>query len=80
LRADDAIEGILGRTGVKEGVYDEAMAGIRNHGQVVLNFHPDRLGVKRQSVVEALLREGCYRNQFETGLSILAGTQGSPLR
>jgi hypothetical protein len=39
------------------------------HGRVVVHFHPDRLGPKSTTVAEALLEEGVYRNQFETGLS-----------
>lgn len=39
------------------------------HARVVIHFHPDRFGVTRMSVAEALLTEGVYRNQFETGLS-----------
>ena len=36
---------------------------------VVLHFHPARIGVKPITIAEALLEEGLYRNQFETGLS-----------
>jgi hypothetical protein len=36
---------------------------------VVIHFHPDRVGTKSIPVAEALLTEGVYRNQFETGLS-----------
>jgi hypothetical protein len=36
---------------------------------VVIHFHPDRLGTKSIPVADALLKEGVYRNQFETGLS-----------
>lgn len=36
---------------------------------MVLHFHPDRVGVKPITVAEALLEEGQYRCQFETGLS-----------
>jgi hypothetical protein len=32
-------------------------------------FHPDRFDFKGTTVAEALLKEGVYRNQFETGLS-----------
>jgi hypothetical protein len=50
----------------------EAFAGakcIRTHARVVLHFHPDRIGTKAITVAEALVAEGEYRNQFETGLS-----------
>jgi hypothetical protein len=39
------------------------------HARVVLHFHPDRFGLKSKTVAEALLADGVYRNQFETGLS-----------
>ncbi len=38
-----------------------------------MSFHPDRLRRDGLSVTEGLLREGLYRNQFETGV-----TNGSP--
>ncbi|SDP58175.1 Protein of unknown function [Pedococcus dokdonensis] len=36
--------------------------------RVTLNFHPDR-GHGGLPILEALLRDGCYRSQFETGTS-----------
>jgi len=69
LHALDILKGIFHRAGVEEAALDEAMMGICTHAQVMLHFHPDRLCVKRLSVAQALLQEGCYRNQFETGLS-----------
>ena len=45
------------------------MECIREHGRVLVHFHPDRLDVTRRPVAEALLADGVYRNQFETGLS-----------
>jgi hypothetical protein len=49
--------------------FDAAVEAMRQHARVVLHFHPDRIGVKPITVVEALLAEGQYRSQFETGLS-----------
>jgi hypothetical protein len=34
-----------------------------------VHFHPDRVDRSGQTVAEGLLQEGCYKNQFETGLS-----------
>jgi hypothetical protein len=48
---------------------DAAVETLRQHARVVLHFHPDRIGVKPITVAEALLEEGRYRSQFETGLS-----------
>jgi hypothetical protein len=45
------------------------MECVRVHARVVVHFHPDRFGIRRTTVAEALLNEGVYRNQFETGLS-----------
>ncbi|MFP3914024.1 MAG: DUF3626 domain-containing protein [Actinomycetota bacterium] len=43
--------------------------GVRRVGRITLNFHPDRLLASGPTVAEALLEEGTYRNQFETGIS-----------
>jgi hypothetical protein len=53
---------------------------VRSHARVVLHFHPDRIGFKQIPVAEALLQDGFYRNQFETGLSTggLFTIAGSP--
>ena len=40
-----------------------------HQGRVELHFHPDRIVSSGSTVVEALLREGRYRSQFETGIS-----------
>jgi hypothetical protein len=45
----------------------------RQHARIVAHFHPDRFGGKPANVIDCLLVEGVYRNQFETGLS-----SGSP--
>jgi hypothetical protein len=50
-------------------MYDAAADSIQRHARVVVHFHPDRIGVKASTVAEALLTEGQYRSQFETGLS-----------
>jgi hypothetical protein len=36
---------------------------------ITLNFHPDRRLADGREVVDRLLEEGVYRNQFETGIS-----------
>jgi hypothetical protein len=50
-------------------MFDAAAESIRRHARVVVHFHPDRIGAKPITVAEALLKEGQYRSQFETGLS-----------
>jgi hypothetical protein len=64
-----ALADILRRAEVIDGALDAALTAIRAHARVVVNFHPDRFGVKGRTVAEGLLHEGCYRSQFETGLS-----------
>lgn len=71
LRAN--IVGILERAGLDESAYDKAINNLRTHARVGLHFHPERLSRSGLSVCEGFLREGLYRNQFETGLS-----SGSP--
>ena len=70
----------LHRTGCSAEAFDHALACVRSHARVVLHFHPDRLGIKAIPVAEALLQDGIYRNQFETGLSTggLFPVAGSP--
>lgn len=48
---------------------DALRATIRTHARVALHLHPDRLGPGGETVAAALLAEGVYRSQFETGLS-----------
>jgi Protein of unknown function (DUF3626) len=64
-RVNDALH----RAQCAADTYDEVMACVRVHARVVLHFHPDRVGSKPMTVAEALLSEGIYRSQFETGLS-----------
>lgn len=68
-----SIATIFQRAGFAVDTYREAMELVRKHARIVVHFHPDRFGVKPANVVDCLLAEGVYRNQFETGLS-----SGSP--
>ncbi len=52
-----------------EAMFDATMESIRCHARVILHFHPDRIGVRAITVAEAVLEDGQYRSQFETGLS-----------
>ena len=60
---------ILSSSGCPSVILDAAAESIREHARVILHFHPDRIGVKPITVAEALLEDGQYRSQFETGLS-----------
>ena len=63
------IADLLARAGCESDDYALALKGVRGHARIVLHFHPDRFGSKSTTVAQALLEEGVYRNQFETGLS-----------
>jgi Protein of unknown function (DUF3626) len=63
------ISAVLDRAGTNLAAYGAAMESVHANARVVIHFHPDRLGTKPVPVAEALLKEGVYRNQFETGLS-----------
>ena len=67
--ARDRLARILRNAGCADDLLEQALECIRTHARIVLHFHPDRLCHKRISVAESLLEDGCYRNQFETGLS-----------
>lgn len=41
---------------------------VRRH-RIAFNFHPDRIARDGRLVIQALLDDGVYRNQFETGIS-----------
>jgi Protein of unknown function (DUF3626) len=60
----------LVRAGVMAHVYANAMQTVQQHARVVVHFHPDRFSTRRGvTVIEGLLADGIYRNQFDTGLS-----------
>jgi predicted acetyltransferase len=65
------IEELLERCGVT-GSYERIEHAFRN-ARVTASFHPDRLREDGLTVIEAMIHDGLYRNQFETGL-----TSGSP--
>lgn len=49
--------------------YDAAEQKIRDHARVGLQFNPDRVSQSGKTVVQSLLEDGRYKNQFETHLS-----------
>jgi hypothetical protein len=66
--ARDRIGAVLGRAGIATTA-EQLIAGMARHSRVVLNFHPDRIVAGGRTVAEALLDEGIYRSQFESGIS-----------
>lgn len=64
-----AIDRILREAGVSSATFERAMSAVRAHARVIVHFHPDRIANEGITVAEGLVRDGRYRNQFETGLS-----------
>ncbi|KAL6803596.1 hypothetical protein J3E68DRAFT_446248 [Trichoderma sp. SZMC 28012] len=48
---------------------DDIRKTIVQHARIALHFHPDRPSRSGRTVVESLLKDDTYRNQFETGIS-----------
>jgi Protein of unknown function (DUF3626) len=73
------VNALLQRAGCAADMFSEALECVRTYARFVLHFHPDRLGITSTTVAQSLLKEGVYRNQFETGLStgLLAPFRGS---
>ncbi|OMP68808.1 hypothetical protein BV900_28495, partial [Agrobacterium tumefaciens] len=68
--AIDTIQRILQRNGKGTVTIHSLLACIRQHARVTLNFHPDRvLPTTNRSVIESLLAEGHYHNQFITSVT-----------
>jgi hypothetical protein len=62
-------EEMLNSEGIPFQVFDDALVAIKTNAPIDVSFHPDRLDLKGETVVEALIRSARYRNQFETGIS-----------
>lgn len=77
--AMDTIRQIFHMSNIDISRLDEVKANIRDHAHIALHFHPDR-PAGDGTVASALLRDGIYRNQFETGISngLIAAFRGSP--
>lgn len=67
--AAGTIQEVLQMSNLSFETYNEAVAAIQNHGRIALHFHPDRPDFELRTVAQALLEQGLYKSQFETGLS-----------
>jgi hypothetical protein len=67
--ARSRIASTLASAGCSPSTFDAALESVRQHARVVVHFHPDRIGARPVTVAEALLEDGRYRSQFETGSS-----------
>ncbi|MCB0322527.1 MAG: DUF3626 domain-containing protein, partial [Bdellovibrionales bacterium] len=60
---------VLAMSNILPSELDAATELLRKHARVALHFHPDRPSQTGKLVVEAMLQEGVYKNQFETHVS-----------
>jgi len=60
---------VLAMCNIGRDIYERAMTTVQKHARVGLQFHPDRIARSGKTVVEGLLQEGLYKNQFETHVS-----------
>lgn len=65
----DTIHHIFRMSNIPPSALDDAQHALVQHARVALHFHPDRPSRSGHTVVESLLEDGLYRNQFETGIS-----------
>lgn len=68
-QAAERIGEILVNASISSANMSSMITSIRNHAQVTLNFHPDRVLPTGLTVAEGLLGDGIYRGQFETSVS-----------
>lgn len=68
--AEQTIQEILQMSNLGLTTFEEAVTKLKAHARIALHFHPDRpVPATMQTVAEALLEQGIYKNQFETFLS-----------
>lgn len=65
----DPLARVLRQSTCKRETLENALDSVRTRARVVVHFHPDRYGTMPVTIAEALLADGLYRNQFETGIS-----------
>ena len=71
-RTTDVESGIrqsLDQALIPVSLFSQAACALRTEARVELSFHPDRRIASGANVAEELLRDGIYRNQFETAIS-----------
>jgi hypothetical protein len=60
---------VLAMSNISEEQLEEAQRRIQKYARVGLHFHPDRIASNGETVVQNLIKQGTYKNQFETHLS-----------
>ena len=71
-RRDEALavqEHICRMSDIASNDLRDVLSDVRRNARVALHFHPDRPCAGGATVAESLLREGCYRSQYETRIS-----------
>lgn len=67
-KAVETLNHIMRMSNVDETVLADVRDAIRNHARIAVHFHPDR-PIGNGLVVDGLLQDGIYKNQFETRIS-----------
>lgn len=65
----NSISEILASSNIGSTLFHTTTQHIKDNAKVVIHFHPDKPTKTGRNVIESLLDEGVYRNQFETGIS-----------
>ncbi|MFT9847013.1 DUF3626 domain-containing protein [Aneurinibacillus sp. REN35] len=68
-KSQATINHILTMSNLSKKDYEKAVGNIKTKAKIGLHFHPDRPDITMKSVAEALLEQGIYKSQFETGIS-----------
>ncbi|MEE6450870.1 DUF3626 domain-containing protein [Gottfriedia acidiceleris] len=69
FEAQSVINHILKMSNISEHTFKNAVSNLKVNARIGLHFHPDRPDSTMKTVAEALLEQGVYKSQFETGLS-----------
>ena len=60
---------ILFQANIDQVIYQQFLDNIQQYARIALHFHPDRRIASGKTVIENLLEDGYYKNQFETKIS-----------
>lgn len=69
IEAKATIKHILKMSNISSQVFELVVNKIKQHAKIGIHFHPDRPDSTMTTIAAALLEQGNYKSQFETGLS-----------
>lgn len=69
FKAKQSIDQVLQMSNIDPKTFEDGVAKVKTHAKVGLHFHPDRPDPTMKTVAEALLKQGIYKNQFDTLIS-----------